>query len=182
MNTVIAEHDRERTDLDVTNGRVGLVGPASALAREVMRRSPAVQWHFVEPDAVTPERWDEVLRISPVATLVYLPRLTHPPDLHPDLDHARAAFSAFRRAGTQHAVLVSSTAVYGATHDHPGLATENRALAPRCHTVAAGWLDVEAAASASFEPHQLTVLRAAPAPSPLGRDFYSRLLASRVAS
>jgi 1-acyl-sn-glycerol-3-phosphate acyltransferase/nucleoside-diphosphate-sugar epimerase len=182
MNMVVAEHDRERTDLGVTTARVGLVGPASALAREVMRRSPAVQWHFVEPDAVTPDRWEELLRISPVTTLVYLPRLTHPPDLYPDLDHARAAFSAFRGAGTQHAVLVSSTAVYGATHDHPGLAAETRALAPRCHTVAAGWLDVEAAASASFEPHQLTVLRAAPAPSPLGRDYYSRLLASRFAS
>jgi nucleoside-diphosphate-sugar epimerase/1-acyl-sn-glycerol-3-phosphate acyltransferase len=146
-----------------------------------MARSAAVQWHFVEPHAVTPECWDDLLRTSPVATLVYVPRPSQPPDLYPDVNHAIAAFSAFRSAGTQHLVLISSTAVYGTSHDHAGLAVEERALVPRRHTIAAGWAEIEAAAAASFAPHQLTILRAAPAPGPLGRDYYSRLLGSRTA-
>src|SRR5207244_12442823 len=55
---------------------------------------------------------------SQAETLVYVAPLAKGPDLCPDLLHAQAAFAAFREAGVEHAVIVSSTAVYGRSEEH----------------------------------------------------------------
>jgi 1-acyl-sn-glycerol-3-phosphate acyltransferase len=102
-------------------------------------------------------------------------------DLRPDLAHARVLLSASRSAATCHAVVVSSTAVYGATPNHPGLAAERRAAVAPEQSIARAWAELESIAADAFADRGLTVLRAAPAPDPGGRDFYSRLFASRLA-
>ena len=167
MTATVRALDRRR--LREGAGRLGIVAPNRALAHALRDRRD-VQWY------VTGEPVADSL---PVETLVYVPRLRRAPDLRPDLAHARAALVACRRAGTERVVLISSTAAYGASPRHPGLATERRPAAAVGHGLARQWLALEAAALEVFGMERVTVLRAAPVPLPQERDFFSRLLTAR---
>ena len=161
--------------------RIGVVAPVAALTGE-LTMSDDVRWHVTPSDGVSPDSWRDLLESAPVATLVYVPRIEGGPDLRPDLAHARAAFLACRRAGTTRAVVVSSTAVYGATPRHAGLATERRAsLSDSEQAIARQWLELESLAASVFAGCDVTVLRAAPVPIRGERDYYSKLLGSKLA-
>lgn len=159
---------------------VGLVAPEGALRRELMS-SGGMQWLVINGDPATAEPGRHVLGASPVETLVYIARLERPPDTGPDLRDARATFTAFRDAGLEHAVIVSSTAAYGATPHHAGLATERRTPAPVGQPISRAWLELESLAADAFGELALTVLRAAPTLAGGEHDYYSRLLGARSA-
>lgn len=160
--------------------RIGLIAPAGLLPADLMAPTP-VQWYDTVTDCPTPEAWPALFALSSVETLVYVPHLARAPDLRPDLVHARAVLQACRDGGTAHVVLVSSTAVYGATPRHAGLARERRPSGSSGPPIAREWLELEALAASIVVGDHLTILRAAPVPVPGGRDFYSRLLRATVA-
>src|SRR5262245_13969187 len=160
--------------------RAALVAPRGALARALT--VAAIDRAIVGTESTTAEELRSALTAAAVETLVYLPRWSAPPDLLPDLDDARLVLDAAVAAGATHVVILSSTAVYGATHHHAGLATEWRTTPSSGQAIAQGWLKLEALAASLFAPHQLTILRAAPCPIRGEADFYSRLLTSRRAA
>ena len=130
--TVLALDDRRQSRASA--GRVGVVAPASALARAVMAVAD-VQWHTAS-DGGGAGAGDQAA--SPVETLVYVPRPLRAPDMGPDLAHARAALTASHRTGTRRLVLVSSTLIYGASPRHSGLAIEQRVAQPG-QAIGAAW-------------------------------------------
>jgi len=148
--------------------RVGLVIPASALARE-LAGADAVSWQVSEPAAM-----------SSADTVVYVPRMAAGMDLRPDLLHAADALTALTQMRPGHVVVVSSTAVYGATPHHAGLTAERRVAAGSAQPIARAWQDLESLAADAFGG-RLTVLRAAPVVARGECDFFARLLSSRLA-
>ena len=74
---------------------------------------------------------------------------------------------------------ISSTAIYGATPHHAGLATEESSTARAGQSVARAWHALEAQAVAAFGAEHVTILRAAPVLVAGSTDFFSALLASR---
>jgi 1-acyl-sn-glycerol-3-phosphate acyltransferase/nucleoside-diphosphate-sugar epimerase len=112
-------------------------------------------------------------------TIVYVPAPQRLPNLAPDLVQAARIFAAIAGAGAAHLILVSSTAVYGATPHHAGLALEHRMPGPGDQPVARCWQTLESSARASAA--RVTILRAAPVVAAAGRDFFSRLLTSSPA-
>ena len=114
----------------------------------------------------------------------------------PDLADAGTVLGAAAAAGCR-LVVLSSTEVYEPDHHHPGFVSEERVRAePEAEAAAAAsrsgrsggagsaaWLALEelAARIAGEAGVALTVLRAAPAPVPGGRDPWSRLLGAAVA-
>jgi 1-acyl-sn-glycerol-3-phosphate acyltransferase/nucleoside-diphosphate-sugar epimerase len=147
-----------------------LVAPDGELRRELVSRND-IHWRCIKVAAPLDAT------SAPVAdTLVYVPRLEHPPDMSPNLDDARTAFALARSAGLPRLVLVSSTLVYGASQNHPGLAKERRASIGSGQRLARVWAELESLAVSTFGERALTVLRAAPTPTPDGVDYFSRLL------
>lgn len=161
-------------------GQVCLVAPLSELSAKLLR-AKTVQWQIAHAGAATCEHWRPLLGESVVATLVYVAPLERPPDVLPNLAHARAVLTAFHQAGATHAVVVSSTSAYGAVPDHAGLVSERRVVKGGAQAASRAWLELESFAAGVFGESRVTVLRAAPAPARGERDFYSRLLGESVA-
>ncbi len=101
----------------------------------------------------------------------------------PDPRDAEAVFTwlAYRRVA--HTVLLSSAAVCGPSHHHPGLVAEGSPPRLRWRQPVAGrWRRLEKAVSAAHRAGgggKLTILRPPLVPMPGGRDIGSRLLAGR---
>ncbi|HEX8293204.1 MAG TPA: 1-acyl-sn-glycerol-3-phosphate acyltransferase, partial [Pyrinomonadaceae bacterium] len=103
----------------------------------------------------------------------------------PDLADAEAVFKECARAGVKHFVLLSSAAVYGASHHNIGFLPESRVLVRQDRpTVPSRWLELESLAAfylGEGPGTRLVILRAAPTPVPGGGDYFSRLLGARLA-
>jgi 1-acyl-sn-glycerol-3-phosphate acyltransferase/nucleoside-diphosphate-sugar epimerase len=113
-------------------------------------------------------------------TIVYAPPLSPPGGMAPDLPAARALFDALRGARPAHLVVVSSAAIYGASHPNVGLMNEESFIADRGRDVVRRWMGLERdAAGAGTDETVLTLLR--PAAVLEGTDYFSRLLAGRTA-
>lgn len=103
----------------------------------------------------------------------------------PDLADAEAVFKECAHAGVKHFVLLSSAAVYGASHHNIGFVSESRVLVRQDRpTVSSRWLEIESLAAfylGEGPGTRLVILRAAPTPVPGGSDYFSRLLGARLA-
>jgi nucleoside-diphosphate-sugar epimerase/1-acyl-sn-glycerol-3-phosphate acyltransferase len=159
--------------------RAAVILPPSPLARELSRHLPP-SWHVTlamdPPASLSPGACASV-----VDAVVYSPPPRRLPDLEPDLAAATKLFDAGRHAGVRHLVLVSSTAVYGATPHHAGLATETSPTARSVQPVARSWHELETKAIAAFGAEHVTILRAAPILVAEATDFFNILFASRPA-
>ncbi len=149
---------------------VALVLPAGPLARALSHHLPA-SWRIAEAGgAEAGDAWSGCAE----GTLVYSPPRQRLPDLEPDLTASHDMLTAARRAAVRHLVLVSSTAVYGATPHHAGLVTEAESTVRTDQPIARGWRALEAQAIAAFGP-DVTILRAAPVLLADSPDFFSTL-------
>ncbi len=120
-----------------------------------------------------------------VDTVVYCPPLAAGKRTIPDLEDAEAVFQECANAGIKRAVVLSSAAVYGASHHNPGLVRETRP-SPRGgkDQIATRWADLEGLALIYLGGHpgiKLTILRPVALPVRGGSDYFSRLFGSRVA-
>ncbi len=98
----------------------------------------------------------------------------------PDVESTVLLAAGLRGAG--HVVLVSSAAVNEPSHRHPGLVSEERLAGRRTgNALAARWRELEEKVGSVLQGIALTVLRPTALVVPGGRDFWSRLLAGRLA-
>src|ERR1043165_4813115 len=120
-----------------------------------------------------------------IDTVVYSPppAARHRPP--PSLAAAEAVYKESARAGVKHFVLLSSAAVYGASHHNVGFLTESRMLLRQDRqTTASRWLELESLAAfylGDASQTRLVILRPAATPLPGGEDYFSRLLRSHLA-
>ena len=120
-----------------------------------------------------------------IDTVVYSP----PPAARrrpvPDLADAEAVFKESARAGVKHFVLLSSAAVYGASHHNVGFLAESRMLLRQDkQATASRWLELESLAAfylGDGSQTRLVILRPSATPLPGGDDYFSRLLRSQLA-
>src|SRR5437868_451793 len=120
-----------------------------------------------------------------IDTVVYSP----PPPARrrpvPDLADAEAVFKESARAAVKHFILLSSAAVYGASHHNVGFLAESRMLLRQDkQTTASRWLELESLAAfylGDSSDTRLVILRPSATPVAGGDDYFSRLLRSRVA-
>ena len=103
----------------------------------------------------------------------------------PDLADAEAVFKECARVGVRQFVLLSSAAVYGASHHNIGFLSESRVLVRQDRpTVSSRWLELESLAAfylGEVPDTRLVILRAVPTPVPGGEDYFSRLLGAPLA-
>jgi 1-acyl-sn-glycerol-3-phosphate acyltransferase len=131
----------------------------------------------------------EVGGIDPIAlgsfdTLVYAPASDGAAGGGPDVATARAIFERLASLPLKQVVVVSSAAVYTASHQNVGLLDEDAFIRDGRNGIADAWRQVEAAgglvgARSGTAPPIRAVLR--PAAVLDGTDYFSRLLRGRVA-
>ena len=133
-------------------------------------------WHLLPPGRRLPDR----LRQTAPEAAVVVPPLTRG---RPRADEAAATFAALAASPVARVVALSSTEAYEPHHHHVGMVAEDYPVRPGANRISAAWRRFEAAAGEAFsaDPGRLTVLRAAPVPRAGGDDFFSRLLAARIA-
>lgn len=155
---------------------VAVLGGDETIARCVMdrlRQSAAVK------------HCGRTLEDGSIDTLVYLARFHARKRPGPDLRDAEAVFRRSASLNLQKAVVVSSAAVYGASHSNQGLMSESRLLAANgSNPIAERWVRLEALAEESLGRRAagtLTILRPAAVVAEGGSDYFSRLLQSRAA-
>jgi 1-acyl-sn-glycerol-3-phosphate acyltransferase len=156
-----------------TGAAAVLVTSDNALRHELVSRND-IQWRSLEVAALL-----DTTSAPAADTLVYVPPLEDSPDIRPDLDDARATFTIAKRSGLPHAVVVSSTLIYGASPNHAGLAKERRIAVSPSQRIAGTWAELESMALDAFGERSLTILRTAPTPTATGSDFISRLVRGR---
>jgi 1-acyl-sn-glycerol-3-phosphate acyltransferase/nucleoside-diphosphate-sugar epimerase len=120
-----------------------------------------------------------------IDAVVYSPPFESRRRSAPDLADAEAVFKECARAGVKHFVLLSSTAVYGASHHNIGFLPESRVLVRQERPTLSGrWLELESLAAFYLGEGggtRLVILRAAPTPVVGGEDYFSRLLGAPLA-
>jgi 1-acyl-sn-glycerol-3-phosphate acyltransferase/nucleoside-diphosphate-sugar epimerase len=120
-----------------------------------------------------------------IDTIVYSPPPAARRRFAPDLADAEAVFKESARAAVRHFILLSSAAVYGASHHNVGFLAESRILLRRDkQSPATGWLELESLAAfylGDLSQTRLVILRPSATPLPGGDDYFSRLLGGRVA-
>lgn len=120
-----------------------------------------------------------------IDTVVYSPPPAARRRPAPDLADAEAVFKESAHAGVRHFILLSSAAVYGASHHHVGFLAESRILLRQDkQSPASRWLELESLAAfylGDLSQTRLVILRPSATPLPGGGDYFSRLLGGRVA-
>jgi 1-acyl-sn-glycerol-3-phosphate acyltransferase/nucleoside-diphosphate-sugar epimerase len=120
-----------------------------------------------------------------IDTVVYSPPTSARRRSTPDLADAEAIFKECARAGVEHFILLSSAAVYGASHHNIGFIAESRMLLRQDNpTPANRWLELESLAAfylGDGTDTRLVILRPATTLVPSGEDYFSRLLRSKLA-
>jgi 1-acyl-sn-glycerol-3-phosphate acyltransferase/nucleoside-diphosphate-sugar epimerase len=115
-----------------------------------------------------------------IDTVVYSPPPAARRRSAPDLADAEAVFKECARAGVKHFVLLSSAAIYGASHHNIGFLQESRVLMRQDKpTTSNRWLELESLAAfylGGYPETRLVILRPAPTPVPGGEDYFSLLL------
>ena len=121
-----------------------------------------------------------------IDTVVYAPSIYSGRNTTPDLTEAEALFQQCASARIKKAIVLSSAAVYGASHHNPGLITESRSPSQNGKNPIAGrWADLEGLAQIYLGGHpniRLTILRCAAVPIRGGGDYFSRMFGGRLAS
>jgi 1-acyl-sn-glycerol-3-phosphate acyltransferase/nucleoside-diphosphate-sugar epimerase len=152
-----------------------LAGAIARACRETPGVSVCETWPGEGPSGAASADW-----LRRFDTVVYAPPLAPPGGMAPDVAAARALFDALRGARPAHLVLVSSAAIYGASHPNVGLMNEASFIADRGRDVVRRWMELERdAAGAGTAETVLTRLR--PAAVLEGTDYFSRLLTGRTA-
>ena len=173
--------------------RVAVIDERERLAEllvERLRESPAVEMCQHAPQAedgyggLLCGGRVALLREQGIDTVVYSPpRARRAPA--PDLADAEAVFKECARTGVRHFVLLSSAAVYGASHHNTGFLAESQMLLRRGgKSLASRWLELESLAAfylGEGRETRLVILRPAATPVQGGGDYFSRLLRARVA-
>jgi 1-acyl-sn-glycerol-3-phosphate acyltransferase len=158
---------------------------------ERLRESRAVEWCQRAPQAedgfgglLSGGRAGMLLE-QDIDTVVYSPPPAARRRCVPDLADAEAVFKESARAGVGNFVLLSSAAVYGASHHNVGFLAESRMLLRHDkQSPASRWLELESLAAfylGDGRETRLVILRPAATPLPRGGDYFSRLLRGRVA-
>lgn len=119
-------------------------------------------------------------------TVIYSPPLRSAEgDDSPDISDAETLFRDSARVGVKRFVLLSSAAIYGASHHNIGFLAETRAVPNHDkRSVAHRWSELESLAVfylGGSEDAGLTILRPAPVLLPDGDDYFNRLMRGRVA-
>lgn len=120
-----------------------------------------------------------------IDTVVYSPPQSLERSSTPDLAEAEVVFKECVRANVKNVILLSSAAIYGASHHNTGLLCESHVpLRQAKFTLAHHWLELESLAAfylGGDEEVRLVILRPAAVPLTDGRDYFSRMLAGRLA-
>lgn len=120
-----------------------------------------------------------------IDTVVYSPPPVARRRATPDLADAEAVFKECARAGVKHFVLLSSAAIYGASHHNIGFLQESRMLLRQDKPTSSNrWLELESLAAFYLDggpETRLVILRSAATPVPGGEDYFSRLLRGPLA-
>lgn len=120
-----------------------------------------------------------------VDTVVYCPPLCAGKQTIPDLADAEAVFQQCASPEIKRVAVLSSAAVYGASHHNPGLILESRSPSRNNKDpLASTWADLEALASIYLGGHPgvtLTLLRPAVVPVREGTDYFSKLFRNKIA-
>jgi 1-acyl-sn-glycerol-3-phosphate acyltransferase/nucleoside-diphosphate-sugar epimerase len=107
--------------------------------------------------------------------------VVYAPDFMPDLAEARQVFELCAASRVAHVVLVSSTAIYQPSEEHPGMVGESHPLPPEPrNSISRAWAEVEQLAAQACAG-SAAILRAAPVLVASGKDPFSRMLRRRVA-
>ena len=126
-----------------------------------------------------------VFRDNAIDTIVYNPPLSAGKQTTPDLADAETVFQQCASAQIKRIVVLSSAAVYGATHHNPGLIPESRSpLRNTKDPLASKWADLEGLALIYLGAHpgiKLTILRPVAVPVHGGMDYFSRLFRNKIA-
>jgi 1-acyl-sn-glycerol-3-phosphate acyltransferase len=126
-----------------------------------------------------------VFKDQAVDTIVYNPPLSGGKQTTPDLADAETVFQQCADAQIKRVVVLSSAAVYGASHHNPGLITESRSLSRNTKDLLASkWADLEGLALIYLGGHpriKLTILRPVAVPVRGGADYFSRLFRNKIA-
>ena len=125
-----------------------------------------------------------LLQDQSVDTVVYCPPLDTDKET-PDLANAETIFQECASADIKRMIVLSSAAVYGASHHNPGLIPESRSSSRNTKTpLASKWADLEGLALIYLGGHsgiKLTILRPVAVPVRGGEDYFSRVLRNKIA-
>jgi nucleoside-diphosphate-sugar epimerase/1-acyl-sn-glycerol-3-phosphate acyltransferase len=173
--------------------RVAVIAPEADTAQVVvdrLRKSSFVECcEITEPvngaDSCAGREQVTLPELDSVDTVVYFPSWLAHHRRTPDLAKARALFDQCARARIKKLILLSSTAVYGASPHNPGLLSESYPV-PRDgrNLIASEWRELEALARQRLALErnvELTILRPATVLSHVRADYVSQLLSGRVA-
>jgi len=120
-----------------------------------------------------------------IDTVVYSPPPAARRRTVPDLADAETVFKECARAGVKHFILLSSAAIYGASHHNTGFLQESRMLLRQDKPTSSNcWLELESLAAFYLDAGpetRLVILRTAATPVCGGEDYFSRLLSNRLA-
>jgi len=125
-----------------------------------------------------------VFKDQAIDTVVYGPPPRAGKQLIPDLEDAEIVFQQCAAAEIKRVIVLSSAAVYGASHHNPGLISESRPPSRNPGLFASKWADLEGLALIYLGGHpgiKLTILRPAALPVKGGPDYFSRLFRSKIA-
>jgi len=120
-----------------------------------------------------------------VDTVVYCPPLVAGRRTIPDLSDAEDVFQQCADAEVKKVIVLSSAAVYGASHHNPGLISESRFPSrDQKDSIASKWADLEGMARIYLGGRpgiKLTILRPVALPVSGGTDYFSQLFGNKIA-
>jgi len=120
-----------------------------------------------------------------VDTVVYSPPLRASKQTMPDLADAETVFQQCASREIKRVIVLSSAAVYGASHHNPGLILESPSRSRNTKDpLASKWADLEGLARIYLGGHpgvKLTILRPAAVLVRGGTDYFSRLFRNKIA-
>ena len=163
--------------------RVAVIVSRDCLAEPILaalQRSPDVE--VCERSSHDPERIDAAA-LSRYDTVVYSALPAVGPATGPDTGAARAVFERLASLPLKQAVVLSSAAVYSASHQHTGLLRETSFVAGGRSAIADAWREVERLSEMIGERSgTASTIRAILRPAAVldGTDYFSRLLTGRI--
>ncbi|HEU4390067.1 MAG TPA: 1-acyl-sn-glycerol-3-phosphate acyltransferase [Blastocatellia bacterium] len=163
----------------------------ASLLVERLRESPTIESAQVAPESEDgfggelSGHYAGLFQDRDIDTVVYSPPLRGARSGAPDLADAETVFQRCASLSIKSFILLSSAAIYGASHHNPGLISESRTQSGSVRHVLGGrWADLEGLASIYLGGHsgmRLTILRPAAMPLRGGTDYFSRLFRRSLA-
>ncbi|MCP4274636.1 MAG: hypothetical protein GY781_22145, partial [Gammaproteobacteria bacterium] len=127
----------------------------------------------------------QMIATENIDTVIYFPGFQTVNGMRPDLAESKTVFSACSCASISRLVLISSSAIYGASPANPGLMRESRKIFNEDKTSVQGnWLELEKRAeeySIANQSVKCTILRSSPVLVRDGEDVFSRFFRRQFA-